>query len=335
MTMKNPFLSQKIQISILVVLSLCAFLIVACQGSRETTKPAIVTAIPMASKTELPKTKPAEEIETGTFTLVPTNTPLPTRFEETRIFTSSPAPSLTPLTTFAPEERNRVILDLLKNNRGCRLPCWWGFIPGETRWDEAQPFLRRLGKIYMPVDQTNQSLLNIDVRIPVPKEIDVSPLAQTYIVENYGDGIIQKLEIYPGNAEAYYLVNILRDYGMPGEVWILTFSAVPGRDVPFVVVLFYPNLGILIKYDTLSLRTDPIRGCPEQAHYPLLYLWSPKKYLTFDDIAKGNPDFFASGGEIRFKRLEDATNLNPSLFYKIFKDPKNSQCLETPLNLWQ
>jgi hypothetical protein len=121
---------------------------------------------------------------------------------------------------------------------------------------------------------------------------------------------------------------------MPGEVWILTFSAVPGRDVPFVVVLFYPNLGILIKYDTLSLRTDPIRGCPAQAHYPLLYLWSPNKSLTFNDITQGNANF-GYGEEFKFKRLEDATNHNLNLFYDIFKDPKNTQCLETPMKLWK
>lgn len=332
--MKHPLFRRKNYSFLFIFLPLSAILFVSCQGQREITKPAIITSIPNTVETELSTTKPIIEIKTETSTLIPTKIPLPTRIEVTDTSTPSPTESLAPLATLSLGDRYREVLDLLKNNRGCRLPCWWGFTPGETRWDEAQLFLSRLGKISMPEDQNNKPFLYIEVHIPVPKEISISPLAQTYTVENYGNGIIQRLEIYPGNIESYSLANILMDYGMPGEVWIRTFSAVPSKEVPFVVILFYSKLGFLVEYNTSSLRMNPIRGCPEHATYPFLYLWSPLIPLTFDEIAKDRANF-GYGEENKFRRLEDATNLNPGLFYDIFKDPKNTQCLETPMKLWK
>jgi len=63
---------------------------------------------------------------------IPTQTPLPPR----------PSKALTPTSvpTLADSEEQELVLNLLQDNGGCQLPCWWGFTPGETTWHTAQEF---------------------------------------------------------------------------------------------------------------------------------------------------------------------------------------------------
>src|SRR5262245_28586986 len=73
-----------------------------------------------------------------------THTPLPT---STPTFTSTPTPTQTPLPTWTPRptlppaQAEALALDLLTHNADCRLPCWWGFTPGQTSWQVARSFL--------------------------------------------------------------------------------------------------------------------------------------------------------------------------------------------------
>jgi hypothetical protein len=58
--------------------------------------------------------------------------------------------------------------ELLENNAGCRLPCWWGIIPGQTKGIEAQRFLETFTLVR--VSEGTHGVLNLDARIPLPKE---------------------------------------------------------------------------------------------------------------------------------------------------------------------
>jgi hypothetical protein len=60
----------------------------------------------------------------STRTLMPAPTPKPPTP------TVPPSPTLVP--TLTADQEQALVLDLLQNNAGCRLPCWWGFTPGKT-----------------------------------------------------------------------------------------------------------------------------------------------------------------------------------------------------------
>ncbi len=36
------------------------------------------------------------------------------------------------VTTLPTGEAQKMVQELLENNAGCRLPCWWGIVPGKT-----------------------------------------------------------------------------------------------------------------------------------------------------------------------------------------------------------
>lgn len=79
----------------------------------------------------------------------PTHTPLPTPTRNPPT-PKPPTPTVTPSPTMAPtltaDQEQSLVLDLLQNNAGCQLPCWWGFMPGKATWQTAQAFFASLGK---------------------------------------------------------------------------------------------------------------------------------------------------------------------------------------------
>jgi hypothetical protein len=98
-------------------------------------------------------------------TLTTTQSPIPTTALpiSTITLTSEPTLTWTPLPTLSPGEADVLVMDLLENNAGCQLPCWWGIWPGETTWDEAKYYLETFAsKIYagvaLPVKTGGQDL---------------------------------------------------------------------------------------------------------------------------------------------------------------------------------
>lgn len=96
------------------------------------------------------------------------------------LITSTAAPSVVPSITSVPtyttaptlplDEAKAFAADLLINNAGCSLPCWWGFIPGETPWETIRDVLGQLdSNLY--VVQIDESLFFAIPKIPVPTEL--------------------------------------------------------------------------------------------------------------------------------------------------------------------
>jgi hypothetical protein len=135
----------------------------------------------------------------------------------------------------------------------------------------------------------------------------------------------------PGYLTAYLLPEFLTTYGSPPEVWLSTYnSAFENNELPFAIVLFYPEQGIAAFYGTLGSREgEMVRGCPQQGPAAFLSLWHPPLNYTFTEVQRGagiyNADFLA---------LEEATAMDVTTFYETFKDADNTTCLETPAVLW-
>lgn len=245
--------------------------------------------------------------------------------------------------TLSPDQEQALVLDLLQNNAGCRLPCWWGFTPRKTSWQTAQTYFTLLGKTTAKF--SNSKLTNYTVKFSIP-EHDIQ-IGQVYNVSN---GIIDMIWISAGTVrnhervygdaqfaqdfQHYMLPQLLNAYGQPTQAWLRTFRSVPeGTFIPFNLLLFYPDQGILVRYYGPTERVkEQIRVCPDQADITL-WLWSPEREMTLEDIANVSPEFPPE--EVpAYRSLEEVTGMSVGTFYETFKTANNRVCLETPADMW-
>ena len=95
---------------------------------------------------------------------------------------SSPeTPTITIPPTLPPEEAKAFVLALTESNGGCLLPCFWGFVPGETAWQIAEPQLTTFAyqiyygtpdgtfskaSIYLRFTPLSSSILRSNINVP-------------------------------------------------------------------------------------------------------------------------------------------------------------------------
>lgn len=266
-----------------------------------------------------------------------TNTPTPVENMPTVlptkpiILTPSPLPltsqtESTPLPTLSSDGAREMVKELLENNAGCRLPCWWGIIPGKTRWTDARSFLESFA---LYVGETG------GVRVPLPTSYsDANYLEHGYFIRN---GIVEYIRVFNFNlAPNYYLPKFLETYGVPEEIYIRTFAQEEMGIQNFTVDLFYQNFGVLIEYSTgepLREIDDKLQNCLiKTMNSPFIFLWSPDVLkLSFQDAKQ---KFLDITNLPEPKPLLEATGMNVDTFYETFKDPDTNGCLETPKELW-
>ncbi len=285
--------------------------------------------------TEKTPTNPAQMATNTPPNIVPTSRP--TRIRDTS--TAIPSPTWTPLATLSSDEAEQFISNLLESNRGCKLPCWWGIVPGQTRWDEAEQFFStfatEIGQGQEGFEQEDDGYhhyTNYSMYYTIPGQP-----TDGRTLYDVRDGVIVFISVdSTGNEISYQLHRLLSSYGQPQSVYILTYPNVPFDILPFRILVHYPDQGIYAIYEYPAENDGTtISSCPNSSG-PSLYLDSPnqpyEKYLTpFEDSAKrlmgvneGDP----------LVNLQTATQMDVETFYETFKDPKTDMCLKTPANLW-
>jgi hypothetical protein len=254
---------------------------------------------------------------------------------QTATIRSSPMPSpsqitLTPLPTRTADEAKKLVQELLENNSGCQLPCWWGITPGKTTWVEARHFLESFA-LYI-----REGEMGAGVQVPLPAPYsDAQSMDHAYSVKN---GIVNYIRIFNFNlAPNYYLPKFLESYGQPSEIWIRTFSQAEIGQQNFAFSLFYQDRGILVEYSKATPIEDVVvdgklRNCLRGIDSPFIYLWSPEKEkMSFQDAKQ---KFLDTTNLPEPKPLLEATGMDVKTFYETFKDSNSNACLETPINLW-
>ncbi len=301
----------------------------------ETPVPTLHGANPTTENSTLPfLSSPAL---TGTYTSVPTKTiPAPTR---TLAFTATPTPSRTPIPTVVPtllpnQKRDRIIH--LLTEPACTLPCWWGIVPGQTTWQEANTILRPIANIINNLgtfDQHSTYAVDFDIQENIQQN---GKLYQGYMVQ---DGIVIMIQLNPGNTNLTTPAKALELFGPPDEVWIRTLNSSPHDDILFDLALYYSDKGILIFYDyRASLNINEGQGIENvkvcftaSKDNPRMLLLPLEQNAQFPDLAK----IIKGSTEAPFyKKLEDVTNMSVEEFYTIYTDSSKSSCLETPAKLW-
>jgi len=164
-------------------------------------------------------------------------------------------------------ESKTKLLNLLKNNGNCRLPCIWGLTPGITTTAERQNILASYDNFLEPdfsISRTDASknpgvfgigVTKDDVRISVGLSyyetdhlIEILSLVTAPQRENkYVFGDSNYLDLL----ENYTLPELLSNYGLPSEVLVMAFPYDPFLKAdyePFSLVVIYSDLGIMAEY---------------------------------------------------------------------------------------
>jgi hypothetical protein len=282
------------------------------------------------------------EREPTSSNMVKASSTLQPTFAETQTpFSTSPltsTPTWTPVPTLSTEEAHVLVQDLLVNNGGCQLPCWWGIVPGETDWNTAKHFL---DTFVIDIEQRWKNRVTRNgVKVPqagydIGYEIEDGVQSGIFmIVEN---GIVSEAVIGPGGTRRHFrLHQLLTDYGAPDEVYFQTERYTnTGGPPPFVFIVYYGR-----KHFWADFHLDGeivggvIKACPQSVN-PFLWIGSPEREWDMDDLFSyvfGPPAPDAPPPTTL--TLKEATGMDLETFTTTFKNPDENICIETPAELW-
>jgi len=228
------------------------------------------------------------------------------------------------ISTPSEKDSSELTLELLRTNNGCDLPCWWGIVPNQTTWANAEDFLKPFSNIYERQPTNEWSVY--DIGSPVSKEF--SELGEVSAVFAAQDGLVKEIKISGFDEKTYHLSSFLQNYGVPAKILISAYSSGFGRpEVPLSVDLYYPEKGINALYGIYaSIKGTQIYGCEKS---PVIFLWASSEYdRSLDYILHWDTQ------HIPYKDIQEATGLSIQNFYSKYKNPENAPCLQTPVNLW-
>ena len=325
-------MKQKI-IRVQILLIYVSIFIVGCMSPP----PAMQTQTPTGSATISFHTATPIHLDTEVvYAPGPTLTNTSTLINKPTATATRMSPTWTPLPTLPLFDARNLVADLLENNAGCLLPCWWGIVPGETTWQEAysmlSPIAISFGDYDLPDRPDAPDRHRRDVHVPTPQDVSyANHLFHDYITV---DGIVAQIEVYNYDlAPAYYLPTVLGTYGMPDEIWLRTFSSEDMGSRPFLLDLFYFSRGLLFEFSGGAGEDmgESLRVFPQTMDSPFIYLWDPQVNLTFDAAI----DEFLDVMNFPYPLpLLEAAGMEVETFYNYFVDPNSIHYMETPDDIW-
>jgi len=271
----------------------------------------------------------AQVAPAGTATVHPTQTSVPTR-TPTATPTAVAAPTSLPVPTFTADQERAFVVHMLEANGGCRLPCWWGMMPGETAWQDVRSFFASIGKrtasSQPPAGFIGEMFFVSDGEFRFDYYV-----GHTFVVE---DGLVQSMHVTLGGHEdsehlqdwePYALSNLLSDYGAPSQVLVELLHADGGAGPWYFLGLIYDHLGFYVRYSGEAdyYQHPAARVCPRLRKMMLIELElrqpQPSQPLTLP----GDADYYYP--------IEQVAGMDMQAFYEAFIDPQSSRCLELTL----
>lgn len=298
------------------------------------------------SSTQLIET-PRSVTSTNTITpLTPTNTktpiPIPTQ-------TKNMVTTRTPVPTLSADKADARVLELLKTNAGCSLPCWWGITPGITTTDEIQSFLEPflgvvVSKYRYGFTQDGGAILmrpqpQNGLRIGIQYLAKDKIVSMIYISTELDRDIFYPVydsPLYQKIMSAYTLQAILAKYGKPDQILIRSYSDLAAYNNPTRILLYYPKEGIVAQYlgDISSAKQENGKFvnwiCPPKSSISLR-LFNPNSQMSLNDLLVIDDSF------PRYKDISEATDMDISMFYQSYQEYNKSGCttyLQTSWDLW-
>lgn len=298
----------------------------------ETISPVAVVSPTYLLRTRMPETRLiATASPSVTLSAMSTHTSVPTT-KPTETQTWSPAPKL------PPQKAQALVRDLLENNGGCRLPCWWGMTPGQTDWNTAKYYLDTFVKdieVYQEgqIKQGDESIQWTSYRIHYVSQSN----EENVFIVGVMKGIVQEIWI-GGNAvrKLFLLGHLLSNYGPPDEVYIKAHRYTnEGGPLPFTFLLNYSSHNFWAEFNLDGeVEWSSIKGCPQSIE-PRIWLGSPERKWELSNLLVHvfGPSI-PNAPKYPILTLSEATGMDLETFTEVFKDPNNTKCLETPADLW-
>ena len=270
----------------------------------------------------------------------PSRTPPPT-VQPTRTLTFTPIPTL------SAQDALEAFTNLIEEDNECKLPCWLGVTPGQTKFEEVENIFSQ----FMSIAHTDFSSQWAFIRVFFPNfEAPIHDVATE--INPAENGKVTRILVSAG---AYQDINGPRDYSNPEfqQLWqrylvpgIFTTHGPPEKifldttrivadtagPYPFVLWIVYPQEGFLIRYQGVNSKIgDAIRICPMRSSLAIK-IWDTEEssYEEFikNDGALGGP--FSLGPQ----DIEEVTDFDVQSFYEVFKNGDIDTCFETPASIW-
>jgi hypothetical protein len=240
----------------------------------------------------------------------------------------------TPVFTLSPQKAHAFVRNLLENNGGCELPCWWGMVPGKTDWNTAKQHLETFVKSIEPNGEGQ--IIKDDLPIHwadflVRYEID-DGIEDSFNV-SVENGIIEEFLV-----GVFRLDRLLSSNGPPDEVYISAHRVTSeGGPPPFYFLVYYGQKGFWAQYDLNGeVAGNIIKGCPQSIDPARIWLGSPKNKWKKEDLWDYvfGPPIASWAPRYPILTLKEATGMDLDTFTNTFKDPNNPKCIETSAKLW-
>jgi hypothetical protein len=262
-------------------------------------------------KTTVVQTTPPTQDLTNTPTLIPSPSVTP-----------SPYPSLTALATLTNNDANRMVFDLIKTNGDCEMPCIWGIVTGETKWEVVKQQFSALRFEFIAdpykcvVDETKHEC----VRYYVDKIINDLRYGFEVSVK---DENITIVSIRSQSAKGYFsLDKVLNEFEVPSDIYIGAPTAYISSNMPAEIVLFYDTQNLAISYEIRGkVFNNVLRICPynyETDHWVDVFEPNSLSYMNYKK-------FFT---DRQYYPFEEKTGLDISDFYELFVNKAENNCLD-------
>lgn len=284
-------------------------------------------------------TKPAAT----TFQINPSHTPTqilrtttPTVLTPTTLSTITPYITSTITPTMEPtlnaEQKEYKVTSWLQNNGGCRLPCFWGYRPGETNWEEMKIDLTQKGFGWSgPYGQDhNIYYTGLDFQ-KSNVVVSMGVLVSYGKVDGLGIGLGGN--DLPTKAQNYTIPHLIQSLGIPSRILIETQNMEGLLFTGYSLILFYDDKGIGLKYSgSAEILRDAIMICPAAkvtGNSVNLNLQNSTSKRRIDDLSG------LFGAQATFSLpIEKATDISIDDFYNMVIGNSSTKCFQTPKDKW-
>jgi hypothetical protein len=269
------------------------------------------------------------------FTLTPTSTP---RQLSTPVPTFAATATFIPVPTLEFDDGTEAIEHLFATNHGCEFPCWWGIMPGETRWAAAEAFLSPLAvEFRLPEDPgyLEDGSVAHQVVLPVPEDLDPDGRGTLTIVEDWW-GDVRSISFAANFAElGYGLEGMIQQFGSPNEIFISARGSDPANLEAFGIYslgLYYGDEGIMMVYFGIiedgTSQDEILDICKSGLLDPSswLMLWDPANTIPFEMLA---PIGLFTSGELDYQPIGEVSEYSISSFSEQFINTDDKDfCIE-------
>lgn len=246
----------------------------------------------------------------------------------------------TPAPTLSNIDSENYVEELLENNMGCFLPCFWGITPGQTSYDDAQILFESLG--WMGSESHGSFYTGRDFK-DTSLAIRLGIYAPNDVVEKLHIGIGGK--DFLNKVKYLSFGNIFKMLGKPTEILVF-IGANPGILEPdktsFEILLFYETQNTLLQFTGTAVKIgDSYHLCPAQPNAeskevdPLsgnmsLYIGEENQISTPNQLVHpfwNLPNYYISA--------EKAFGISVDEFYKMVLQSNGNVCFDSALVSWQ